>query len=220
MTRAILFDLDMTLLDRRACVEQYLQQSLENLALEPHSHSSYRERFHTLDREGYGPKEVLFSSLKAEFSLEHTVQDLLEAFWAHMANTPHPFPDALETLKTLRACGYPLGIVTNGRTSQQLAKIRSAALEPLFQTIVISETEGLKKPDAEIFARAASRLKVPPAEILFVGDHPENDILGAARAGLSTAWLSQGQTWPSSEGEPDFMLENLSNVLGILGRSS
>jgi len=63
-------------------------------------------------------------------------------------------------------------------------------------------------------------LKVPPAEILFVGDHPENDILGAARAGLSTAWLSQGQTWPSSEGEPDFMLENLSNVLGILGRSS
>lgn len=220
MTRAILFDLDMTLLDRRACVERYLQDSLENLPLEPHLHSSYRERFHFFDREGYGPKEILFSSLKVEFALEQALQDLLEAFWAHMALYPHPFPDALETLKTLKARGYPLGIVTNGRTSQQFAKIRSAALEPLFDTIVISESEGFKKPEAEIFARAASRLKVSAKECLFVGDHPENDILGAARAGLKTAWLSQGRAWSSNEGKPDFVLESLRDVLGILGRSS
>jgi len=220
MPRAILFDLDMTLLDRRACVEQYLQQSLENLPLEPHQHSSYRERFHALDRQGYGPKEILFSSLKVEFALEQDVQDLLEAFWEHMANTPHPFADALETLKTLKARGYVLGIVSNGRSSQQLAKIRSAALEPFFQTIVISESEGLKKPDVEIYARAASRLKVSVKECLFVGDQPENDILGAARAGLKTAWLSQGRVWSSSKGKPDFVLGHLSDVLGILQRSS
>ena len=167
----------------------YLQRSLENLPLEPHLHSSYRERFHALDREGYGSKEILFSSLKVEFALEQVLQNLLEAFWDHMARTPHPFPDALETLKTLKARGYALGIVTNRHTSQQFAKIRSAALEPFFQTIVISETEGIKKPDPEIYARAAPRLKVPRAEVLFVGDHPENDILGAARAGLKPAWL-------------------------------
>jgi len=220
MTRAVLFDLDMTLLDRRASVEQYLQQSLENLSLEPHQHSSYRERFHALDREGYGPKEILFSSLKVEFALEHAVQDLLEAFWAHMANTPHPFADALETLSTLKARGYALGIVTNGRTSQQMGKIRSAALEPFFQTIVISESEGLKKPDVEIYARAVSRLQVEPDACLFVGDHVDNDILGAARAGLKTAWLRQGRTWSSSEGKPDFVLEHLRDVLRILQRSS
>ena len=220
MIRAILFDLDMTLLDRRACVEQYLQRSLEDLPLEPHQHSGYRERFHTLDRQGYRPKEALFSSLKVEFALEHASEASLKAFRQHMANTPHAFSDALETLSTLKARGYALGIVTNGRTLQQLAKIRSAALEPFFDTLVISEGEGIKKPNSEIYARATSRLKVSPTETLFVGDHPENDILGAARAGLSTAWLSQGQAWSSSAGKPNFVLESLSDVLGILGRSS
>ena len=220
MPRAIIFDLDMTLLDRRASVEQYLQGSLERLKLEPHEYSSYRERFHFFDLEGYGPKEVLFSSLQVEFALEHAVQDLLEEFWAHMALYPHPFDDALETLTVLKSRGYKLGIVTNGQTSQQWGKIRNAALEPFFETIVVSETEGIQKPDPEIYARAGSRLNVPLAECLFVGDHPGNDVLGAARAGLKTAWLSQGRVWPSSEGNPDFVLEGLTDLVGLLGRSS
>ena len=62
--------------------------------------------------------------------------------------------------------------------------------------ILISEAEGLRKPDAAIFCRAAERVGARPGECLFVGDNPEADIFGAHAAGMKTAWFNPGAVWP------------------------
>jgi putative hydrolase of the HAD superfamily len=218
--RGIIFDLDMTLLDRRACIALYLQWSLERVGLPEHSHPKYQARFHALDRDGYGSKDELFACLIVEFALQHEAQVLLEEFRKFIAMHPQPFPDALETVRTLKERGYALAIITNGRDVEQRAKIRNAQLELFFDTILISETEGIKKPDPEIFTRATSRLNLAPSDCLFVGDHPENDVMGAAKAGLKTAWLAQERDWLETTVKPDFILERLSDLLYVPNKAT
>ena len=54
--------------------------------------------------------------------------------------------------------------------------------------VLISEREGVRKPDREIFARALRRLELQADESWYVGDHPDVDIRGAADAGLAAVW--------------------------------
>ena len=61
-------------------------------------------------------------------------------------------------------------------------------LGSLFDVVVISQSEGLTKPDPLIFTRAVERIGVAPGEAMFVGDHPEIDVAGARAAGLVPVW--------------------------------
>ena len=65
--------------------------------------------------------------------------------------------------------------------------------------LFVSETFGCPKPETAIFLAAASCLGIAPAHILFVGDHPTNDIVGAQRVGMQTAWLTRGKPWPADQ---------------------
>jgi putative hydrolase of the HAD superfamily len=82
-----------------------------------------------------------------------------------------------------------LGVVSNfyGNVHRVLEE---AGLAPLLATIVDSSVVGVRKPDPAIFTLAVRRLGVEPAEVLYVGDSLEKDIVGAHAAGLRTGWLT------------------------------
>lgn len=94
------------------------------------------------------------------------------------------FPDAASTLSSLRAACRKLALITNGSLRMQSAKLECLALRPLFDTILISDAEGISKPHPEIFTRALHRLNVTAAQAVFVGDHPDIDVAGARGAGM------------------------------------
>jgi len=82
--------------------------------------------------------------------------------------------------------------------------------------LFVSETFGLKKPDPAIF-HAAACLGIPPAKVLFVGDNPVADIVGAHAAGMSAAWLHRDQQWPDEiEDRPEFVISALGELVDIL----
>jgi putative hydrolase of the HAD superfamily len=58
----------------------------------------------------------------------------------------------------------------------------------VFRHYLISEQEGIDKPDPRIFRRALERCGVSACESMFVGDHPEIDIQGAKSAKLVPVW--------------------------------
>jgi len=86
------------------------------------------------------------------------------------------FPDAAQTLSSLRASGLKLGLITNGSVRMQSTKLAYLALSPLFDTILISDAEASANQSARFFDRALERLNVSPAHAVFVGDHPEVDV--------------------------------------------
>ena len=89
----------------------------------------------------------------------------------------------------MRKNGLGLGRITNGGDAHQRATIRALDLEKYFASILISESEGLRKPDPRIFARAAQQLGVGLSEAVFVRDHPTLDIGGAHSVGMRTIWM-------------------------------
>lgn len=83
------------------------------------------------------------------------------------------FPSLVETLAWFRGRALKLAIVTNGSSPVQSAKIQALGISEYFDAIVISEAEGVSKPDRRIFDLALDRVGVTPAQAVFVGDHPE-----------------------------------------------
>jgi putative hydrolase of the HAD superfamily len=93
-----------------------------------------------------------------------------------------PFADVLPCLAALP--GLAMGIISNGETGQQWRKLRRSGLLSHFGTVLISEETGLRKPDRRAFELAARNLKVTPSECAFVGDNPDADYRGSEEAGM------------------------------------
>lgn len=106
------------------------------------------------------------------------------------------FPGVREGLLALRKSGWRLGVVTNGRSDNQLGKLRRTALLDLFDCCCVSEDVGVRKPDPAIFALARSRCGANGDTNCWVlGDDPELDISGGHASGMRTIWVSHGRPW-------------------------
>ena len=189
--RAVLFDLDGTILDRTGSLWVYLHRQTERLPelFETVPFADYATAFLELDENGHVARDAFFHRIAERFSLPPGMRDtLLADFQTHFPDTCVPFPRAHQTLSTLRTQGLRMGLVTNGRIASQQPKIDGLGISSYFGAILISEAEGVRKPDAEIFRRATSRLGVTAAETVMVGDNPEADIRGAKAFGMGAIW--------------------------------
>lgn len=124
------------------------------------------------------------------------------------------FPDAMPVLDALRARGLRIGLVTNGASAVQRAKLRALGLERLFDPLVVSSEVGVKKPAIGIFEHALVQAETPPGRAAMVGDHLWHDIEGAQAAGLRGIWIDRRGTtradgWP----RPDVALPGLGSLV-------
>ena len=86
---------------------------------------------------------------------------------------------------------YRLVALTNGN-----ADVQRAGVAHFFSAVVTAGSAGYAKPDPRIFHAACVAADAPPGQVLHVGDHPDSDIRGAARAGLQAAWINRpGLAW-------------------------
>jgi putative hydrolase of the HAD superfamily len=216
--QAVVFDLDGTLLDRRRSFEQFVGDQWQRFAhfLKAVERAQYVQTLIENDRDGYAPREELFTSMIARFELPSALAEtLLNDYRAGFPSACLLFPDAIQTLSLLRASGLKLGLITNGSVRMQSAKLACLALSPMFDTILISDAEGISKPKHQIFERALERLNVDPARAVFVGDHPEVDVAGAQTAGMRAIWRRDARV--SRVVEADAVIEELGDLLMLLG---
>ncbi len=216
MIKAILFDLDDTLLDRTRSLEDFVRQQHRRYNLDHVPYAAYRSRFLELDQRGYAEKPQVFHALITEFAVPASVDiwlaDFQQCAWIRCTL----LPDVAAVLAELRVRGYKLGVITNGEAWSQVRKLRVTGLLPLLDLVVISGNEQVKKPDPLIFTRAAERLAVQAAECAFVGDHPRNDVYGAGAVGMKTVWYPGDQQWPAEQAiAPDYTIRALGELLAV-----
>ncbi len=199
MIRALLFDLDETLLDRDASIRAFLARQYARFAAELATvpFAQYQERFLLHDEYGYVAKELVYQRLVTEFGLALDSARLVEDFYADCWQSGILFAGAIELLQAARQAGYGIAIVTNGSVRTQMPKITNTVLAHLVDQVLVSEAEGIRKPDAEIFHRAAHRLGVEPHECVMIGDNPQADIWGGLQAGMRTVWRQGALPWPA-----------------------
>jgi HAD superfamily hydrolase (TIGR01549 family) len=128
-----------------------------------------------------------------------------------------PFPGALDVLRTLRARGKKLGILTNGFSETHREKIAILQLGEYFDAIFIADEVGMIKPDPLLFAHACTSMGSAPARGAMVGDRYDRDIRGAHDAGLFTVWLNvRGEAVPADSPAPDATCESIVDVAEVL----
>ncbi|MBF8187439.1 HAD family hydrolase [Nonomuraea sp. K274] len=99
------------------------------------------------------------------------------------------YPDVRDALAAIRAAGYQVIIAGN---QPRRAYDALVAMDLPADSVHTSEGWGVAKPDPEFFAKVAAVAGREPAEILYVGDRLDNDVLPAAAAGMRTALLRRG----------------------------
>jgi putative hydrolase of the HAD superfamily len=215
---AVVFDLDGTLLDRRRSFERFVRDQWERFGqfVRTVDREKYVQILIELDRDGYAPRKELFTGLVGHFELPSGLAEtLLNDYRAGFPSACLLFADAAQTLSFLRAAGLKLGLITNGSVRMQSRKLECLALSSMFDTIIISDAEGIHKPDRQIFHRALEKLNVTPARAAFVGDHPEVDVAGARAAGMQAVWRRDARV--SRMVEAHAVIEELGDLLPLLG---
>ncbi len=102
------------------------------------------------------------------------------------------YSDTRRCLDALGAQRRALGVVSNSTSEAAVRRILDrVGILDYFSRIVSSGTEGVEKPDPEIFRRALERMNVPAAEAVYVGNLAHTDALAATAAGMHGVWLNR-----------------------------
>jgi putative hydrolase of the HAD superfamily len=213
--KAVLFDLDDTLYDREELVRKVITEQYDVFQDELSSvgKDDFVTRVLQLDDHGYADKHKLYTEIITEWGLaSDLIPRLAEHFWTSYDEKCEVSRDTCVTLQTLRRKGLKLGVITNGGSERQQRKLNLLGISSWFDVILISEAEGVRKPEAEIFHRALARCGVEASETIFVGDHPDTDIRGALHAGLRAVWKVTPY-WPCRHDVP--FIRRLSEILPL-----
>jgi putative hydrolase of the HAD superfamily len=203
--RALLFDLDGTLVDHDTAATVALAEALPDPRVDP---ALARRRWKQLEdraMERYLSGELTFieqrrlrvTSLAAELGLGTWNTSRADAWFAgylrHYESAWRTYPDVRPALDAL-AEQHPhlrLGVLTNGDADQQRRKLLHVGLAAELPDVIASSEAGAAKPSAEIFHRGCSRLRLAPEEVAYVGDRLQTDAIAATSAGLHGIWLNR-----------------------------
>lgn len=206
----LLFDLDGTLIDTNdLIITSYLH------TLDKYFPNQYK-REDVLPFMGPSLKEV-FGAMNPEKE-EEMIQTYRTFNMANHDLLVKEFDGVYETVKILKEKGYKLGIVTTKMLNVAQMGLELSRLAPFFEVVVAIDHVKKIKPDPEPILLALEQLDAKPEEAIMIGDN-YHDILGGQNAGTKTAgvaWSLKGKETLESY-KPDYMLENMRDILKILG---
>ena len=150
--------------------------------------SEFREALDDVIARGEHHRKV-FDSFRPGFDLEAARRERHARGESYGFTESDLYPDARPCLRLLRAAGYRIGIAGNQPAEAEPA-VRALALDLDF--VATSAGLGVEKPAPAFFAKVAELAAARLAEIAYVGDRLDNDVLPARRAGMVAVFLARG----------------------------
>jgi putative hydrolase of the HAD superfamily len=236
VTRALLLDVDDTLIDTRGAMVAAGVAAVAELwpRVRPEVHRAAAVHFQADPGGLFGRftrGEMSFTEMR-----QARVADLLETFSlsdidevnARFEDAYEPaftasvrvFDDVVPLIGAVSAAGIPMGLLTNSSSHYTRQKLEITGLAGAFAAVTTRDTLGFGKPDARAFHHACRLLGSAPADTIYVGDDIEIDALAARDAGLSAVWLerepgdSYGASRANARGIP--VIRSLSQVPALL----
>lgn len=153
---------------------------------------------------------------------EEIIQEGLKQFYAESETYWVPVPSGPGVLDELHREGYRLGMISNAGDKPNVCRLISKAnLEGIFDPLLVSASEGIRKPDKRLFERVLTAWGLSGNQAVMIGDTLEEDIVGAQNAGIRQIWLKENVDTPENrvlagEVKPELIAEKLSEVPGII----
>jgi phosphoglycolate phosphatase len=204
--RAVIFDLDGTLVDTAPDLMRATNHVLEGLGRRAISMDEVRSFV------GHGARALLTRGLAATggvpegYDVEADYRRFVDYYSANIADGSAAFPGVVRLLERLRGEGFGLGVCTNKLEGLSVQLLDALDLSRYFGSVVGPDTLGVAKPDPRPFREAVSRLGLVAPRAVMVGDS-ETDVLTARNAGVPVIGVPFGYTpRPVAEFGPDRMI--------------
>lgn len=140
---------------------------------------------------------------------------LADSFSAYRVELISLFPNSINTLKYLKSKNIKLGLITNGTSKEQRAKINRFNLNDFFNIILIEHEVGFGKPDLRVYIKALEYFNVESKDVWMVGDNLIWDIQAPQKLGIYSIWNDyQNKGLPKdSQIIPDRIINDISELL-------
>jgi len=221
MIKAIIFDVDNTLIDFIQMKEMGIQASataMIDAGLDKSRKSIVKRLWELLDNYGYEDKKVFQRYIKEMLGkvdyriLAHAIN----AYRNTRIGFMKPFPHVMQTLSELHRRGIRFAVVTDAPRLKAYLRLTAMRIEHLFDVIVTFEDTKKHKPHREPFKVALRKMKLAPEECIMIGDNPSRDIMGAKKLGFTTVFAKYGNPQFTGKSGADYDIKDFSELLKMI----
>ncbi|MBB2783851.1 UNVERIFIED_ORG: FMN phosphatase YigB (HAD superfamily) [Rhizobium esperanzae] len=189
--KGVIFDLDETIIDQKLWMLRKLTMMIESTAhLLGNKVSSFRNAAVQIIDEGPWDRLIDVALARANV-LGGVAPDLIAAWRLAWPESISVHSDAQGLAEDIVQKGIPFAIVTDNPAFSQQQKLRRLPAPWSSATAILTDELNAAKPDPAGFLLAAEKLEVPVDDLIFIGDSPWRDALGALRAGYRGAVIVQ-----------------------------
>ena len=221
MLKAVIFDLDNTLVDFMLMKKQAIDASINAMrdAGLKLSTNEIRQRIDQIYNErGIEFQSVFDELLYREFSkIDHKILSAgVIAYRRAREAALVPYPHVTMTLIKLSKMQLKLGVVSDAPGKEAWLRLCYLNFHHLFDAVVTFDDTGMRKPNPEPFRKVLEMLQIKPAEALMVGDWAERDVLGAAQVGMKTVFARYGNTFGTETSNANYDIDDITQLIDIV----
>lgn len=221
MIKAIIFDLDNTLLDfvkmKQFAVKAAITAMIE-AGLDVDEKKAYKDIFDLYVNKGWENQQVFDDYLNqtvGKVSNKILAAGIVSYRRAREA-TLLVYPNVNKTLIELIKMGIQLSVVSDAPSREAWMRLYYLNLHHVFDPVLTFDDTGVRKPSAKPFEMALDILQSSPDEVLMIGDWPERDVVGAKKIGMKTIFARYGDTFGTVDSGADWDVNDIYDLVNIV----
>lgn len=225
MIKAVIFDLDNTLVDFMAMKRQAIAAAIDSMidAGLGLTREEAQARIDAIYQERGIEFQNVFDQLLYDVFQKVDYKILSAGIIAYRRAREAalvPYPHVNMTLVSLVKRGIKLAVISDAPGREAWLRLCYLNFHHMFDHVITFDDTGQRKPSPIPFLKALELLHVQPHETIMVGDWAERDVVGAAQVGMVTVFARYGDTFGTIESNAKYDINDVSELLGVIDREN
>lgn len=225
MIRAVVFDLDNTLVDFMAMKRQAINAAVDamidaGIGLQK---SEIHQRIDAIYQERGIEFQKVFDQLLYDIFQKVDYKILSAGIIAYRRAREAalvPYPHVYMTLIELAKMGLKLAVISDAPSREAWLRLCYLNLHHIFDCIVTFDDTGERKPSPVPFQKVLEMLDVKGSDAIMIGDWAERDMVGAAKVGMKTVFARYGNTFGTIESGADYDVNDIQELIEIVKKEN
>ena len=225
MIKAVIFDLDNTLVDFMKMKAEAIDAAIHAMidAGLDLSYDEVKNRIDAIYKEKGIEFQYVFDSLLSDIFDKVDYKILSAGVVAYRRAREAalvPYPHVYMTLYELLKMGMKLAVISDAPAREAWLRLTYLNMHNIFDVVVTFEDTNKRKPHPAPFTLALKKLNVKPGQALMVGDWAERDIIGAKKVGMKTVFARYGDTFNTGISGSDYEANDIMELIGFIRKEN